>query len=267
MPSEMGRFIDHLYNCYISLNNNFRQEGKTPIFKDFHDLEVSAPHVSNSRRQQIFREAAFSLSSSFQPREFRPPVQLTNKHFQTISGVFLRNDPTCRYVKEEIDVELALQKAKKLVSSLSIEPDIYGDFWDFRQRIDTPDGDFFHVDYKYHSNDASRPSSKGIVVIVHGLQSNSNSSLSVDLGKAHHNLGFDVACINFRGCSGVPNNNLKAYHLGFTDDLIQFLAMINNNKLKPPPVFLCGFSLGANVVLKALGELGPFAFKDYRIYG
>ena len=214
-----------------------------------------------------FRELAFRISWSFQPREFRPPRLLTNCHLQTISGVFLRNDPKCRYVTGEEDLQVALEKGRKLLKSLSEEPDTYGDFWDLRQRVNTPDGDFFHVDYKYHSNEIRNPSSKGLVIILHGLQSNSNSSLSVDMGKAYLKHGFDVACMNFRGCSGVPNDSLRAYHLGFTDDLKRYLSLLNSGEKKPPPIFISGFSLGANVVLKALGELGPSAFREFNIYG
>lgn len=62
--------------------------------------------------------------------------------------------------------------------------------------------------------------------------------------------------VNFRSCSGEPNRTPGAYHLGFTDDLKFFLSHI-----LPPEagddrnVYLVGFSLGANVVLKLLGEL------------
>lgn len=210
-----------------------------------------------------FRELAFRIAWGFEPRKFNPPPELSNRHLQTISGVFLRRDPDCRYLAPN---DSALNKVIKLVASISGEPDVHGEFWDERQRINTPDGDFFHVDYKYHG-DGGDPSSKGLVIVVHGLQSNSNSSLSVDLGKAYRNQGFDVACINFRGCSGQPNNSLKAYHLGFTDDLKQYLSIINNCSQKPPPIFVSGFSLGANVVLKALGELGSSAFEDFNVYG
>jgi uncharacterized protein len=214
-----------------------------------------------------FRESAFRIAWSFQPDPFNPYPPLSNCHFQTISGVYLRNDKDCRYVTPgQANKRLALKKAAMLAATLASEPDRHGTFWDHRQRITTPDSDFFHVDYRYHS-DSGIPSSKGIVVIVHGLQSNSNSSLSVDMGRAYHKRGFDVACINFRGCSGVPNAGLRAYHLGFTDDLKQYLSLLKSGFQNPPPVFLSGFSLGANVVLKALGELGCAAYDDFNVYG
>jgi len=62
------------------------------------------------------------------------------------------------------------------------------------------------------------------------------------------------ACINLRGCSGEPNIKEGAYHLGFTDDLKYFLSIISLGT--NTPIYLLGFSLGANLILKLLGELG-----------
>ena len=71
-------------------------------------------------------------------------------------------------------------------------------------------------------------STKGVVIIVHGLQSNTNSSLVREMAQSHIQNGYDVAAINFRGCSGTPNNSLKAYHLGFTNDLHQLVNILSN---------------------------------------
>jgi len=74
--------------------------------------------------------------------------------------------------------------------------------------------------------------------------------------------------INFRGCSGEPNRNIGGYHFGFTDDLKQLIIETNNDKRngQKSPIFLSGFSLGANVVLKLLGELGDTAM-ELNIWG
>jgi len=227
------------------------------------DARSTSTSVGINLETETFRETSFRIAWSFDARPFNPLPVLSNCHFQTISGVFLRNDPDSRYATSETNI---FQKAIQLISSVMGEADINGEFWDERQRIATPDGDFFHVDNKYHGDDGD-PSSKGLGIVLHGRQSSSNSSLSVDLGKAYRKLGFDVACVNFRGCSGVPNNKLRAYHLGFTDDLKHYLSLVNNSAQKTPPIFISGFSLGANVVLKTLGELGSSAFEDYNVYG
>jgi uncharacterized protein len=266
LSAELSRFIRH-----VSLGLEEHEEGKkddslpTAPPKSLFRAPKSLPTpATTTTDDEQFRENAFRIAWAFQPKPCRPSPTLSNCHFQTISGVYLRNDPTCRFV-EGNEEGLLFEKSTQLLTRLASEPDVYGNFWDHRQRINTPDGDFFHVDYKYHA--LGDPSSKGLVIVVHGLQSSSNSSLSVDMGKAFQQKGFDVACINFRGCSGTPNNSLKAYHLGFTDDLKQYLAILNSGFKKPPPIFISGFSLGANVVLKAMGELGMSAYEDFNVYG
>jgi len=82
-----------------------------------------------------------------------------------------------------------------------------------------------------------------------------------------------VTCLNFRGCSGEPNDTLGGYHLGFTDDLRQYLELQvlqqQREEQEPPTtkLYLAGFSLGANAVLKCLGELGTDAIHRYNIRG
>ncbi len=136
-------------------------------------------------------------------------------------------------------------------------------FWDKRERIDTPDGDWFHIDIKF----ANSAKCQGTVLLLHGLESNSMSPLAMDMAKAYVKLGWDVRCLNFRGCSGIPNDKLGGYHLGFTDDLRYYLDLLTGSSDGPSRLFLSGFSLGGNVVLKALGELGQMAQEAYHIEG
>jgi len=109
---------------------------------------------------------------------------------------------------------------------------------------------------------------KGWVVLCHGLESNSHSNLSRDMALSYYNKGLNVACLNFRGCSDEPNLQLGGYHLGFTDDLLLFLEHLNSRNTQQQPVYLSGFSLGANVILKALGdEMKLQAVTKYNIQG
>jgi hypothetical protein len=59
-----------------------------------------------------------------------------------------------------------------------------------------------------------------------------------------------------RSCAGTEHLSGKAlYHSGQTSDLLAVLRSIHGRA----PVFLAGFSLGGNVVLKLAGELGESA--------
>lgn len=57
-----------------------------------------------------------------------------------------------------------------------------------------------------------------------------------------------------------------AYHLGFTKDLHQLTKMLHE-RFPEKKKYLSGFSLGGNVVLKFLGELGDQAITERGIYG
>lgn len=205
------------------------------------------------RRYQ--EEVAAPIADSFSPRTFNPVPWLSNCHVQTIAANFLRHVPECNYyigVPETIGG--ILSSPKRLSSS----------FWDKRERIDTPDGDWFHVDYKFTGDNST---SKGMVVLLHGLESNSDSKLSRDMTNAYLQESFDVACLNFRGCCGEANDLLGGYHLGFTEDLFHFMEVLKHRSTEMPRLYLSGFSLGANVILKALGELGMKAPHEYNIRG
>ena len=220
----------------------------------------------------VSTETAHSIARSFVPSSFDP--LLTGGHLQSILGFFLREQ--CAYVPRGNLAALVQQAATAVLParfSTSANPDDDDEwFWDVRERIDTPDGDWFHADTKYSCQDElddaaiGRPrtttTTKPTVLLLHGLCSSSNSSLARDLGRAFTQHGMDCICLNFRGCSGTINDKLGGYHLGFTEDLRHFLKLQRFHS----PVFLVGYSLGANVILKCLGELGDLA-KMYHVAG
>jgi predicted alpha/beta-fold hydrolase len=57
----------------------------------------------------------------------------------------------------------------------------------------------------------------------------------------------------FRGCSGEPNRLPRSYHSGDTADLRHVLARLAARGNREP-LAVVGYSLGGNVLLKALGE-------------
>jgi len=65
--------------------------------------------------------------------------------------------------------------------------------------------------------------------------------------------GKRSVAMNFRGCSGEPNNLARAYHSGVSEDLNE--VFIKLRTAFPDEEFMfVGYSLGANVLLKWLGE-------------
>jgi hypothetical protein len=117
-----------------------------------------------------------------------------------------------------------------------------------RKRITTPDGDFLDCDWLYAAS--SRPSQK-LVIISHGLESNSHRPNVLGMARAVSLCGYDALAWNFRGCSGEPNRLPCAYHSGATEDLH---TVLDHVAAKYDEIYLIGFSLGGNLTLKYLGE-------------
>ena len=113
-----------------------------------------------------------------------------------------------------------------------------------RYRLELPDKDFIDLDFVLRG-------SKRIVLLVHGLEGSSKSKYVLSLAQNSSQMGLDVVAINLRGCSGEPNRLFASYHSGQTQDLQYVIGHLV--KLGYEEVFLIGFSLGGNQVLKFLG--------------
>ncbi|CAN0404366.1 unnamed protein product, partial [Hapterophycus canaliculatus] len=59
-----------------------------------------------------------------------------------------------------------------------------------------------------------------LVLVLHGLEGSSTAPLTKRFSSVYTRNGFDVAAVNFRGCSGELSNFPVGYHLGFTADLL-----------------------------------------------
>ncbi|MEM7145226.1 MAG: alpha/beta fold hydrolase [Verrucomicrobiota bacterium] len=128
-----------------------------------------------------------------------------------------------------------------------------------RERLELADGDFLDLDWGEVEGDR-----KGLVVISHGLEGDSRQAYVQGMARAMEGRGWDVLAWNFRGCSGEPNRLARSYHSGVTEDLDAVLRHVWAETCYER-VALIGFSLGGNVVLKYLGEVGGGV--DERICG
>ncbi|MGA2877792.1 MAG: alpha/beta fold hydrolase [Bryobacteraceae bacterium] len=94
------------------------------------------------------------------------------------------------------------------------------------------------------------------LILVHGLEGSSAAGYARSLAQAALEAGCAVHRFNMRSCGGTEHlSGRTLYHSGQTSDL---LAVVR----QPPhsaPIFLVGFSLGGNVVLKLAGELAASA--------
>lgn len=119
-----------------------------------------------------------------------------------------------------------------------------------RERWQTPDGDFVDVDW------AGDRAARRLVALFHGLEGSSASPYARALAAEGARSGWQIAVAHFRGCSGEPNRLARAYHSGDSAEAHWILERFAARGL---PVCAAGVSLGANVLLKWLGESGERA--------
>jgi predicted alpha/beta-fold hydrolase len=117
-----------------------------------------------------------------------------------------------------------------------------------RERLELPDGDFIDIDW---TGNTQGP----VVLVLHGLEGSLESHYTGGILAALASQGYRTGLMYFRGCSGEPNRLPRSYHSGETGDL---QTVIRRIRLSHPdkPLAVIGYSLGGNVLLKWLGELG-----------
>ncbi len=119
-----------------------------------------------------------------------------------------------------------------------------------RERVELEDGDFVDVD-------VVGPGGGAWVLVLHGLEGSSESPYVRGLARALAARGIESCLLNYRGCSGEPNRLPRSYHSGETSDVLH--AYEHLARTRKGPCALAGFSIGANLTMKLLGELGPQA--------
>lgn len=149
------------------------------------------------------------------PSNYRPPLHFRNGHLSTVySGLF--------------------RKIDGLVQE--------------RERLELPDGDFIDLDWSF-----SKSKSHKVVILLHGLEGNSQRPYITGAAKAFNEAGTDACAVNFRGCSGETNRLFRSYHSGATEDLDAVVQYIVGAK-PYSEIYIKGISLGGNMAMKYLGE-------------
>jgi predicted alpha/beta-fold hydrolase len=95
----------------------------------------------------------------------------------------------------------------------------------------------------------------GQVVLLHGLEGSGEAGYIRSMAWDVLQAGFIAHRFHMRSCGGTEHLCKTLYHAGLTSDLRVFLEGLHRER-SDLPVFLIGFSLGGNVVLKLAGEPG-----------
>jgi len=99
------------------------------------------------------------------------------------------------------------------------------------------------------------------VLLVHGLEGSSESVYILSTAQKFYRAGFNVLRINMRNCGGTEHLTPTLYNSGMSGDFRQVASeLIERDGL--PSIFLVGFSMGGNIVLKLAGEFGGEAPRE-----
>ena len=204
---------------------------------------------------------------------FFEPMSSSPSSAQTLRNVvhtFPANQfvPRCQSIPV-LGAALANAHVQTIVGSGALQQKLFGSprrsFNVVSERLNTPDGDFLDIEF-VTPTDSSGSGSGKTVVVLHGLESNTKGQLVTNMATAFVGKGFECCLVSFRGCSGEPNRTPGAYHIGMTRDVDLVCRTIRERRPREE-VFLSGFSLGGNVILKYLGELGEAATATRGIRG
>jgi len=129
-----------------------------------------------------------------------------------------------------------------------------------RERIETPDGDFWDFDWL----DARAQPGAPVVALFHGLEGGSQSHYAGALLRALARAEWRGVVPHFRGCGGELNRLPRAYHSGDHAEVGAMLAAIRRVIAPEAPLFAVGVSLGGSALLNWLGRAGRDAARTLR---
>lgn len=110
------------------------------------------------------------------------------------------------------------------------------------------------LDYSLHQEPRDHPT----VVIVHGLVASGNSPFPVGIANNAIHHGFNAVRVNLRSAGDTGLRSQTFYHAGLSEDIKKVLEELNNKGLARK-LYIAAVSLGGNMVLKAVGEMGQEA--------
>lgn len=160
---------------------------------------------------------------------FQPPLFLRNNHIQTLSGAYFFGRWASRYADPTIKTVLG--------------------------EVPLADGDrlVFHDDRP----SAWQPGDR-VVVLLHGLSGSHASPYMVRTAGKLNRLNVRTFRLDWRGSGAGISMARYPYHSGRSDDLRAALRAISEF-CPGSPQAIVGYSMGGNVALKYLGEVGDVA--------
>lgn len=152
---------------------------------------------------------------------FQPPLWLRNGHLMTLVPRYLPRDTSLTGLPQE-SRRFTTERDTQLLGECHWQPD--------RKAAPT-------------------------AIVVHGLEGSSESAYMRGIAAKAYRLGFNVIRMNQRTCGGTEHLTPTLYNSGLSGDyraIVRELAQQDGLTR----IWLVGYSMGGNLVLKAAGELG-----------
>ena len=187
------------------------------------DTEVTEQRTQNGIAEHDAREFLSQVERAFARKPFKPHPLFTNGHAQTLAAYA----------------------------------------WPRRFRLKVPDEErLFTVapgaKVLAHSRWQADAREHPTIVLWHGIEGSSSAIYMLAVAHKAFRAGFNVVRVNLRNCGGTEHLTPTLYHGGLSEDLRAVVGeLIERDGLQR--LFLIGFSLGGNLVLKLAGEYGDCA--------
>ncbi|MEO8436204.1 MAG: alpha/beta fold hydrolase [Pyrinomonadaceae bacterium] len=188
-----------------------------------HSESPDLPTARRGNAEIETRSLLAKVESAFSAKPFKPHPLFVNGHAQTLAGYAWPRRSLLRTHLQHDEERL-----------FEVEPGV---------RV------LAHC--RWQPNRNGRPT----VVLWHGIEGSSASIYMLGTAQKAFRAGFNVVRLNLRNCGGTEHLTPTLYHGGLTEDLrVVVEELISVEGLRE--LFLVGFSLGGNMVLKLAGEYG-----------
>ena len=97
------------------------------------------------------------------------------------------------------------------------------------------------------------------LLLLHGLEGSTDSLYVLGTAQKAFRLGFNVVGMNMRNCGGTEHLAATLYHSGMTDDIRRVILEELAGREGLSEIFLTGFSMSGNMVLRLAGDYGAEA--------
>ena len=165
-----------------------------------------------------------AILSELEKQPFVPHPRLKNGHAQTLAGALIR------------------RRFKRVIENCE------------ERLFDIAPGGQVLGHCSWQADRTIRPT----LVLAHGMEGSTESRYMLGTAEKALAAGFNVIRMNVRNCGGTEHLTPTLYHAGLTEDL---KAIINELSERDglSEIYLAGFSLGGNMVLKLAGEYATAA--------